>query len=223
MSGSAQLLHDRETSEPVDPYSNVMVLPAAQPIPRGERPRLQLVRESDAELLCRIAERDPDAFEVLYQRYARPVYGLALRRLRDRGKSEDAVQDAFIAVWRSAATYKPERGPARPWLFTIARNAIIDSLRGKRTVDNPALEDAPEPVSAEPTPEEWAEDEWRSFCTHAAVAELPERERVPLELAYWHGLSQSEIAHRLRLPIGTIKTRTRVGLARLAERLEGKL
>ena len=75
-------------------------------------------------------------------------------------------------------------------------------------------------VPVEPTPEDHAENEWRSFCTHAAVAELPQRERVPLELAYWHGLSQSEIAHRLRLPIGTIKTRMRKGMMKLANILQ---
>jgi len=200
-----------------------MAAPARQPLRRVDRPLLRLVRESDEELVGRVAVRDSAAFEVLYQRYARPVYGLALRRLCDPGKAEDAVQDAFIAVWRSAATYNRGRGPARPWLFTIARNVIIDCLRSRRTVDAASLEGVPEPTSVEPTPEDHAESEWRSFCTHAAVAELPERERVPLELAYWHGLSQSEIADRLRLPIGTIKTRTRVGLARLAGRLEGKV
>jgi RNA polymerase sigma-70 factor (ECF subfamily) len=200
-----------------------MAASAGQPIRRAESPPLQLVADSDSELLCRVAERDAVAFEALYQRFVRSVYGLALRRLRDRSGAEDAVQEAFIAVWRGAATYRPERGSAASWIFAIARNAIVDSIRGSARAQHDVLESVPEPASQEPGPDERAERDWLAFCTHAALAELPERERVPLELAYWHGLSQSEIARRLRLPLGTIKTRTRAGLARLAARLEGTL
>src|SRR5262245_66516157 len=84
---------------------------------------------SDAELLTRVAARDREAFELLYQRYVRSVFGLALRRLRDRQRAEDAVQETFTAVWRSASSYKPERGPAAPWLYAVARNAIVDRMR----------------------------------------------------------------------------------------------
>ncbi len=84
---------------------------------------------TDAELLARVGERDREAFEILYGRYVRPVFGLALRRLGDRGHAEDAVQEAFAAIWRSASTYRPERGAAGGWLYTVARNAIVDRLR----------------------------------------------------------------------------------------------
>ena len=84
---------------------------------------------SDAELLRRVAERDREAFELLYGRYVRSVFGLALRRLGDRGHAEDAVQEAFTAIWRSASTYRPERGAAGGWVYTVARNAIVDRLR----------------------------------------------------------------------------------------------
>src|SRR3954451_18680916 len=87
--------------------------------------------DSDADLIVRVAERDREAFEVLYRRYVRSVFGLALRRLRDRQRAEDAVQETFASVWRSAHSYKPERGPAAPWLYAIARNAIVDRLRAK--------------------------------------------------------------------------------------------
>src|SRR3954449_10970130 len=105
-----------------------------------ETPRLRAVpsqpvplppETSDAELLTRVAERDREAFELLYGRYVRSVFGLALRRLRDRQRAEDAVQETFAAVWRSAASYRPERGPAAPWLYAIARNAIVDRFRAK--------------------------------------------------------------------------------------------
>ncbi|HEY1369340.1 MAG TPA: sigma factor [Gaiellaceae bacterium] len=156
--------------------------------------------ESDDELLRQIAERDLRAFEILYRRYARPVYGLALRRLRDRDGAEDATRRAFAAIWRSADSYVPERGGGARWLFTVARNTIVDH--------------------GEPGPKAAAEDGWPAFRVHAAVAELPEQERVPLELVYWEGRSPSEIAEQLGLPLGTVKTCTRSALARLAVRLD---
>jgi RNA polymerase sigma-70 factor, ECF subfamily len=180
---------------------------------------LREVRDCDGELLCRIAVRDEDAFAALYRRYARPVFALALRILRDRGRAEDAVQETFAAVWRSARTYRPERGPGAPWLYAIARNAVVDCARGRRdTVIEP-----PDQVSPELGLVEVAEASWLAFRVHAAVAGLPERERAVLELAYWGGRSQSEIARFLGIPLGTVKTRTRRGLARLAATLDGQL
>ena len=86
---------------------------------------------TDGDLIQRIAARDSDAFEVLYHRYVRSIFGLALRRLGDRMRAEDAVQETFAAIWRSAATYRPERGPGAPWLYAVARNAIVDRARGR--------------------------------------------------------------------------------------------
>jgi RNA polymerase sigma-70 factor (ECF subfamily) len=186
-----------------------------------ERPLLRVVSDSDADLLGRIGERDLAAFELLYGRYVRAVYAMAMRRLRDGGHAEDATQEVFASVWRSAATYTPERGGAARWLFTVARNTVIDHARVTSRVRSAAQEEAPELASGDPGPEDAAEEGWISFRVHAAVAELPEHERVPLELAYWGGRSQSEIADLLGVPLGTVKTRTRSGLAHLAARLEG--
>ncbi len=177
--------------------------------------------ESDGELLCRIAVRDLEAFEILYRRYARPVYGLALRRLRDRERASDATQRAFAAIWRSAPTYGPERNGGARWLFTVARNAIADDARRASRTLLAASTELPEAASRPPASESVAEDGWLAFRVHAAVAELPEPERVPLELAYWGGRSRSEIAELLGLPLGTVETRTRSAFARLAVRLEG--
>src|ERR1700755_1431320 len=94
------------------------------------QPRIALMC-SDAELIQRTGTGDRSAFEKLYRRYARSVFGLALRRLGDRGRAEEAVQETFVSVWRSAATYKPERGPGAPWLFGVARNAIVDRSRAR--------------------------------------------------------------------------------------------
>lgn len=187
---------------------------------RADRPVLEIVSDSDEHLLMRVGERDLEAFETLYRRFARPLYGFALRRLRDPDRAEDAVQEAFTAVWRSAATYRPERGPVAPWLFRVAHNTVIDAQRARGRDHSVPVGDPPEIADNDVSPQESAEQSWLSFCVHAALAELPERERVPLELAYWHGRSQSEIAHELDLPLGTVKTRTRNGLAHLAARLD---
>ena len=108
--------------------------PRLRAVPSEPAPQPLDDSPSDAELLARVGERDREAFEMLYGRYVRPVFGLALRRLGDRGHAEDAVQEAFAAVWRSASTYRPERGAAGGWLYTVARNAIVDRLRRSGTL-----------------------------------------------------------------------------------------
>jgi RNA polymerase sigma-70 factor (ECF subfamily) len=147
------------------------------------------------------------------------MLGLALRRLGDRGRAEDAVQEAFTSVWRSARSYRPERGAGAAWLFAVARNAIAD--RGRARTE-PASEPADEPAPG-PGPEEEAEQAWLAWRMHRALEDLPETERAVLELAYWSELSQSEIAAFLNLPLGTVKTRTRSGLSRLATALGEEL
>jgi RNA polymerase sigma-70 factor (ECF subfamily) len=174
---------------------------------------------TDGELIQRTGAGDRTAFEKLYQRYARPVFGLALRRLGDRGRAEDALQETFVSVWRSASTYKPERGPGAPWLYGVARNAIVDRSRARN--EPPA--EAPDEPSLEAGPDERAEGSWVQWRVHRALETLPEREREVIALAYWSDLSQSEVAEKLGIPLGTVKTRTRAALAHLAEALEGEL
>ena len=149
--------------------------------------------ESDSHLIERVAGGDRDAFTELYGRFARPVLAMALRQLGDNGRAEEAAQETFAAVWRSARSYKPDREP---------------------------VVEVPEEASAEASPEELAESSWLTWRVHAALEQLPERERAVLELAYWSGLSQTEIASYLDVPLGTVKTRTRTGLARLADLLD---
>jgi RNA polymerase sigma-70 factor (ECF subfamily) len=182
-------------------------------------PGVSTFQPTDEDLLARVAGGDRDAFGDLYRRYARAVLGLALRRLGDRGRAEDAVQEAFASIWRSARSYRRERGPVAPWLYTVARNAIAD--RGRARIETP-VEPADTP-SDSPGPADRAEQAWVSWRVHRALEELPETERSVLELAYWSGLSQSEISDFLGIPLGTVKTRTRSGLRRLAEELEGEL
>ena len=188
-----------------------------RPVPSDGEPPLS--DAPDGELLARVAERDRAAFELLYHRYVRSVFGLALRRLGDRGRAEDAVQETFAAIWRSASSYRPERGAAGAWLYTVARNAIVDRFR---SAGAPAAE-LPELAADTPGPAEHAESADAAWRVHRALEELPRRERDVLELAYWSGMSQSEVAEYLDVPLGTVKTRTRSALSRLADLLEEEL
>ena len=181
-------------------------------------PRMPFVC-SDGELIQRTSAGDRVAYEKLYRRYARSVFGLALRRLGDRGRAEDAVQETFASIWRSAGTYRPERGPGAPWLYGVARNAIVDRSRAR--TETPA--ETPDEPSTEASPGEQAEQAWTSWRIHRALEALPEREREVVALAYWSDLSQSEVAKRLDIPLGTVKTRTRSALQHLATILEEEL
>ena len=174
---------------------------------------------SDSELIQRAATGDRSAFEDLYHRYARPVFGLALRRLGDRGRAEDAVQETFASIWRSAASYRPDRGPGAPWLYAVARNAIVDRARARTEVPS----DIPDEATTDAGPSDRVEQGWVAWRVHRALEELPEREREVLALAYWSGLSQSEVAEFLGIPLGTVKTRTRAALAKLADILGEEL
>jgi RNA polymerase sigma-70 factor, ECF subfamily len=166
---------------------------------------------SDVTLIERTGAGDRAAFEELYQRYAPSVLSMARRQLGDLGSAEEVTQETFTAVWRSARRFESNGGSGSAWIYTIARNAIIDRARQR---PEPIVKLLSE-VSAEAGPEESAEASWLTWRIHSALVQLPEQERVVLELAYWGGLSQFEIASYLDVPIGTVKTRTRAGLRRL--------
>src|ERR1700722_11622453 len=151
---------------------------------------------SDAELIERAGAGDRSAFDKLYSRYSRPVFGLALRRLGDRGRAEDAVQETFVSVWRAARTYSPERGPGAPWLYGIARNAIVDRSRAR---NEPAVV-APDLASTEVGPDERAEQAWTQWQVHRALERLPVSERDVIALAYWSDLSQTAVPTRRETP-----------------------
>ncbi len=175
---------------------------------------------TDAELIAHVADGDGVAFEELHRRYARSVLGIALRRIGDRGRAEDATQDTFASIWRSASRFDPGKGEATSWLYTVARNAIVDGLRRKR---EPPVDEAPEMVARDPGPDDAAESGWVAWRVHRALETLPEQERSLVVLAYWSGMSQSEIADYLGVPLGTVKTRTRSALRRLADELGDEL
>ena len=176
----------------------------------------------DGRLLSRVAKGDPDALGALYDRYGRVVFGVLYQMLGSPEAAEEVAQDAFHAVWRRARTYRAERGSVRVWLLAIARNAAIDWRRtkGKRQEREATMDEAVALVE-EVALEDRVITTLRAERVRAAVATLPPEQREVLSLAFWSGLSQTEIATRTSVPLGTVKTRVRLGMAKLRERLIG--
>jgi len=157
------------------------------------------------------------ALAELYDRYGRSAYALALRVLRDQALAEDAVQEAFLTVWRTASRFVPERGKASTWILTLVHRRAVDAVRHEQRRRGESLERA-----AEPSVEGVEEDAWLRLQrerVQEALRRLPDAQREALELAYYGGLSQSELAERLGQPLGTIKSRMFGGLSRLRELL----
>jgi RNA polymerase sigma factor (sigma-70 family) len=168
---------------------------------------------SDEELLGLVARGDDAALAELYDRYSRSAYGLALRVLRDGALAQDAVQEGFLAVWRNAGRFDAERAKPSTWILTLVHRRAVDLVRREQRRRGDPLESAPM-ASGEDTSEEAALRE-RRRAVQAALGQLPELERQALELAYYGGLTQSELAEQLRIPIGTVKSRMFSGLRRL--------
>jgi RNA polymerase sigma-70 factor, ECF subfamily len=167
---------------------------------------------ADSELLKQIAMGSEEAFRILWDRFGAGVYTLCRRRLGDVGAAEDATQEAFTSVWRRAGTFDPARGSVAAWLYAVARNAAAQLVRRRQAgATMTVLDDQTADVENDPV---------MGLALHAALTRLPATEREVLELAYFEDRTQSEVAERLRLPLGTVKTRTRSGLHRLARYLE---
>ena len=177
----------------------------------------QLAHLSDEALLALVAHSDDDALAELYDRYGRAAYGLALRILRDPALAQDAVQEAFLAAWRTAAGFDPRRGTASTWLMTLVHRRAVDVVRREDRRRADPLEDAP--VASGDATDEQVELREQRRKVQAALQVLTPAERESLELAYYGGLSQSEIAEKLGLPLGTVKSRMFSGLGRLRDAL----
>ena len=172
---------------------------------------------SDEQVLEAVGRGDDDALGVLYDRFGRLAFRLAFRILRDRALAEDAVQEAFLAVWRSADAYKRERAKPSTWILTVVHRRAVDLVRREQSRRGEPLEVAPEP-SVGPVDEDAVLRDRRA-AVQAALTELPGEQRQALELAYYGGLTQSELAERLGVPLGTVKSRMFAGLGRLRELL----
>jgi RNA polymerase sigma-70 factor, ECF subfamily len=174
---------------------------------------------SDSELLHAIARGDEQALASLYDRYRLILFGLILRILHSRPEAEDILQDVFIQVWRRAADFDESRGRAFTWLVTLARSRTIDRLRAlesRQRTANEAVQAVPDSVSDSET--DALRSEQRE-AVRACLQELPAEQRQTLVLAYFEGLTQTEIAARLEAPLGTVKTRMRSGMIKLREML----
>jgi RNA polymerase sigma-70 factor, ECF subfamily len=177
----------------------------------------ELAHISDEALVALAARSEHSALAELYDRYGRPAYGLALRVLRDESLAEDAVQDAFITIWRTASRFVPEKGKASTWILTLVHRRAVDVVRREQRRRADTLESAPEPGGGAVDEEAWLR--LQRERVQDALRQLPDQQREALELAYYGGFTQSELAERLGQPLGTIKSRMFLGLARLRELL----
>lgn len=175
-------------------------------------------------LVERLRRQDQSALDALYERYSKVVYAIALRIVGQTADAEDVVVDCFWQVWQQAANYDVSRGQLRTWIVTIARSRALDRLRVLRRsplAEAEEVETAGREVVADDDPEQSAWLAQKSSLVRAALAALPREQRQALELAYYYGLSQSEVAERLGEPLGTVKTRIRLGMMKLREQLQG--
>ncbi len=174
---------------------------------------------SDEALVALVARSDEAALAELYDRVGGIAYGLAYRVLRDESLAEDAVQEAFLGLWRAAATFIPERAKASTWILTLVHRRAVDLVRREERRRAEPLDEAPETATGSAEDSAWLHLERERV--QEALRRLPDQQREAIELAYWGGLTQQEIAARTGAPLGTVKSRVRLGLLALREALVG--
>jgi RNA polymerase sigma-70 factor (ECF subfamily) len=176
-----------------------------------------LAHLSDEALVALVARGDDSALAALYDRFGRIAYGLSLRILRDRSLAEDAVQEAFLGIWRGADRFVAERAKASSWILTLVHRRAVDLVRREERRRAEPIESAPEATTGPADEEAWLR--LQRERVQEALRRLPDQQREALELAYFGGFTQSELADRLGEPLGTIKSRMFSGLSRLRELL----
>lgn len=196
-----------------------MIAVLALPGSRRDHPLVarKLAHLSDEALVALVARADEDALAELYDRFGRAAYGLALRIVRDPALAEDAVQEGFLAVWRSSARFVAERAKASTWILTLIHRRAVDLVRREQPRRAEPLEAAPQATGDDTEDEAWLR--LRRARVQGALRKLPDKQREALELAYFGGFTQSELADRLGEPLGTIKSRMFAGLATLRDLL----
>jgi RNA polymerase sigma-70 factor, ECF subfamily len=183
----------------------------------AQTPARSLAHHSDEALLALCSRADENALGELYDRYGRVAYGLALRIVRDRSLAEDAVQEGFLAVWRSAGAFLAEQGKPSTWILTLVHRRAVDLVRREERRRADPLDDTEQPTGEATDEEAWLRAQRQ--VVQEALRKLPPDQREAIELAYYGGFTQSELAERLGLPLGTIKSRMFTGLKRLRELL----
>jgi RNA polymerase sigma-70 factor (ECF subfamily) len=180
-------------------------------------------RMTDTRSLIRgIAQGDEAAFAQLYDETSRLVYGLVLRIVREPATAEEVSLEVYMQVWRTAATYDTERGSVTAWLATAARSRALDWMRSKQARlyrDGQGMEDLPELMDVRVNPEQSLAQTQQATFVRQAMNALPSEQRIALDLGFYSGLTHSEIAERLNLPLGTVKSRIRMGMTKLREML----
>ena len=182
--------------------------------------RRQHTHLSDEALVALVARADENALAELYDRVGRIAYGIALRVLRDDRLAEDAVQEGFLAVWRGAAAFRADRAKASTWILTLVHRRAVDLVRREERRRAEPLPEEPSSLGSSETTEEAAWLRYERERVQAALGQLPDSQREAIELAYYGGFTQSELAERLGVPVGTVKSRMFSGLARLRELLD---
>jgi RNA polymerase sigma-70 factor, ECF subfamily len=179
------------------------------------------VLDSDQELAAQLQRGDAQAVAALFDRYGRLAYGLAYRMLNDAGAAEDVVQESFLVIWRNAPSFDEARGSLRTWLLAVVRHKAVDRLRRSRSRPQSSLEAIDQPMVGP--------DVWEMVSTNLtrdqvqqAFASLPDAQRQTIELAYLGGFTQNEIAERMKVPLGTVKGRMRIGLEKMRSFLQGR-
>jgi RNA polymerase sigma-70 factor, ECF subfamily len=188
--------------------------------------RLNYQGLTDLELLAQIGEQDREALASLYDRYGRRVFALAVRILNDPVGSEEVTQDVFMSVWRRGASYTSKKGKFTTWLFSIAHNRTIDELRKRRrdrSRENDDIEDHYDLKSSDISPADAAVASSEFAKVKAAMEKLPEEQKSVVELSYFKGLTQTEIATKTGQPLGTVKTRMRLALKKLRVALSAEM
>lgn len=170
----------------------------------------------DDALVGAVAAGDGSALMAIYDRYNRQAFGLAFRILGDAATAEEVVQDAFMALWRTAETFDTNRGQVRSWLLTIVHNRSIDRLRASRKTSGSVELEVADYAGVNDDPWDAVTDQIDGAQVRAAVADLPAEQRSTIEMAYFQGLTHQEIAEQTQIPLGTVKGRMRLGLRKLA-------
>ena len=178
----------------------------------------------DHHLIHRVALLERDALEVLYGRYVSSVYSLAMYMLKHQAMAEEVTQEIFLNIWLKASSYKADRGEPRAWIMSVAHHKIVDVIRSRRrnpTISDPADYEMLDMLPADQTStEEEVERNLERDRIFEALSHLPPAQREVILLAYFEGFSQSEISQKLDQPLGTIKTRVRLAMQKLRDRLE---